>query len=254
MTDRQRRWLTAVLVLGAIVLAMVADRATSATVFFAFGDVILVFFLAWLLAFILSPVVAGLTRLVPVLPRIGAVVLVYATLVGAIVLVVVLVAGALAQSITAFVPSVPTSAATCPSSSPRGRTGSTALGLDQVDLVAQATSFLDNLATYAAQLAGPVQQLAVASLGALGNLLLVLILSLYMVVDRDAILSFFFRVVPPGHEGGGAAARDERRPLVRRLPPRPGDPRRRLRRGRRGRPAPCSACRTSRSRRPRPAS
>jgi hypothetical protein len=83
VTDRQRRWLTAVLVLGAIVLAMVAIEL-AATVFFAFGDVILVFFLAWLLAFILSPVVAGLTRLVPILPRIGAVVLVYATLVGAI--------------------------------------------------------------------------------------------------------------------------------------------------------------------------
>src|SRR6476661_10837573 len=106
VTDRQRRWLTAVLVLGAIVLAMVAIELV-ATVFFALGDVILVFFLAWLLAFILSPVVAGLTRLVPILPRIGAVVLVYATLVGAIVLVVVLVAGALAQSISAFVTSVP---------------------------------------------------------------------------------------------------------------------------------------------------
>ncbi|HLO35794.1 MAG TPA: hypothetical protein VK194_06920, partial [Candidatus Deferrimicrobium sp.] len=106
MTDRQRRWLTAVLVLGAVVLAMVAIEIV-ATVFFAFGDVILVFFLAWLLAFILSPVVAGLTRLVPILPRIGAVVLVYATMVGAIVLVVVLVAGALAQSITAFISNVP---------------------------------------------------------------------------------------------------------------------------------------------------
>ena len=106
VTDRQRRWLTAVLVLGTIVLGMVAI-SLAASVFYAFGDVILVFFLAWLLAFILSPVVAGLTRLVPVLPRIGAVVLVYATLVGAIVLVVVLVAGALAQSIAAFVTSVP---------------------------------------------------------------------------------------------------------------------------------------------------
>src|SRR5437762_12965110 len=87
VTDRQRRWLTAVLVLGAIVLAMVAIEIV-ASVFFALGDVILVFFLAWLLAFILSPVVGGLTRLVPILPRIGAVVLVYGTMVGAIVLVV----------------------------------------------------------------------------------------------------------------------------------------------------------------------
>jgi predicted PurR-regulated permease PerM len=196
VTDRQRRWLTAALILGTIVLAMVAIEL-AATVFFAFGDVILVFFLAWLLAFILSPVVAGLTRLVPVLPRIGAVVLVYATLVGAIVLVVILVAGALAQSIGDFVASVPTLRGDLPRIVAPWQDRLNHLGLGQVDLAAQASSFLDNLADYALQLAGPVQQLAVASLGALGNLLIVLILSLYMVVDRDAILSFLFRLVPP---------------------------------------------------------
>jgi predicted PurR-regulated permease PerM len=196
VTDRQQRWLTAVLVLGAIVLAMIAIE-TAATVFFAFGDVILVFFLAWLLAFILSPVVAGLTRLVPILPRVGAVVLVYAALVGAIVLVVVLVAGALAQSIGDFIASVPSLRNDLPQLLATWQDRLDQLGLKQVDLVAQASAFLDNLADYAVQLAGPVQQLAVASLGALGNLLIVLILSLYMVVDRDAILSFLFRLVPP---------------------------------------------------------
>ena len=185
------------LVLGTIVLGIVAIELV-ATVFFALGDVILVFFLAWLLAFILSPVVAGLTRLVPILPRIGAVVLVYATMVGAIVLAVVGVAGALAQSITAFIANVPSLRSDLPVLLHAWQDRLRAIGLDQVDLVAQAQSFLDNLATYAAQLAGPVQQFAVASLGALGNLLIVLILSLYMVVDRDAILSFFFRIVPPG--------------------------------------------------------
>ena len=196
LTDRQHRLLTAVLVLGTLVLAMVAVNLVAA-VFFAFGDIILVFFLAWLLAFILSPVVAGLVRLIPVLPRIGAVVLVYAILVGAIVLVVVLVAGALAQSIAAFVAGVPTLRQQLPDIVAPWQERLRALGLEQVDLVAQLQSFLDNLATYAAQLAGPLQQLAVASLGAVGNLLIVLILSLYMVADRDAILSFFFRIVPP---------------------------------------------------------
>ncbi len=196
MTDRQRRWLTAVLVLGAFVLAMVAIELV-ATVFFAFGDIILVFFLAWLLAFILSPVVGGLTRLVPFLPRTGAVVLVYAALVAVIVVAVVLVAGALAQSIAAFVAGVPALRLELPDLLAPWQARLTSIGLGQVDLVAQATSFLDNLATYALQLAGPIQQLAVASLGAVGNLLIVLILSLYMAIDRDAILSFFFRVVPP---------------------------------------------------------
>ncbi len=203
LTDRQQRWLTAVLVLGTLVLAMVAIQL-AASVFFALGDVILLFFLAWLLAFILSPVVAGLTRLVPVLPRIGAVVLVYVTLVGGIVLIVVLVAGALAQSIASFIAGVPQLRDQLPVILAPWQDWLKSLGFDQVNLVVQAQSFLDNLATYAVQLAGPIQQLAVASIGALGSLLLVLILSLYMVVDRDQIMSFIFRLVPPARKDEAA--------------------------------------------------
>jgi predicted PurR-regulated permease PerM len=199
VTDRQRRWLSAVLVLGTLVLAIVLLSLVG-SIFFAFGDIVLVFFLAWLLAFILSPGVNGLTRLVPFLPRIGAVVLVYALLVGAIILAVVLVAGAVASSISDFVSSVPTLRQDLPTLLAPWQGRLNGLGLNQIDLVAQATSFLDNLANYAVALAGPVQQLAVASLGAMGNVLIVLILSLYMVVDRDDILSFLFRLVPPAYK------------------------------------------------------
>jgi predicted PurR-regulated permease PerM len=199
VTDRQRRWVSAVLVLGTFVLAIVLMSLVG-SIFFAFGDVVLVFFLAWLLAFILSPGVTGLTRLVPFLPRIGAVVLVYALLVGTIILAVILVAGAVANSISDFVASVPTLRHDLPTLLAPWQARLDGLGLSQIDLVAQATSFLDNLANYAVALAGPVQQLAVASLGAMGNLLIVLILSLYMVIDRDEILSFLFRLVPPAYK------------------------------------------------------
>ena len=70
----------------------------------------------------------------------------------------------------------------------------------QVDLVAQADDILAAAANYATQLVGPVQQLAVASLGAMGTLLLVLILSLYMVVDRDQISTFLFTLVPKSRQ------------------------------------------------------
>ena len=199
VTDRQRRWLSAVLILGTLVLAIVLLSLVG-SIFFAFGDVVLVFFLAWLLAFILSPIVSGLTRFVPFLPRIGAVVLVYAVLVGAIILAVILVAGALATSISDFVVSVPTLRQDLPTLLAPWQARLDGVGLGQVDLLAQATISLDNLSNYAVALAGPVQQLAVASLGAIGNLLIVFILSLYMVVDRDDILSFLFRVVPPGYK------------------------------------------------------
>jgi predicted PurR-regulated permease PerM len=196
LNDRQERWVTAALVLGTLVLAMVAIEL-AAKVFFDFGDIVLVFFLAWLLAFILSPFVSALTRLVPVLPRVGAVVVVYVALLGVIIGLIVLVAGGLAQSITSFIAGVPTLRDQLPTILAPWQDWLRSLGFDQINLVVQAQSFIDNLATYAAQLAGPLQQIAVASLGAMGNVLIVLILSLYMVADRDAILSFFFRIVPP---------------------------------------------------------
>jgi len=196
LNDRQERWVTAALVLGTLVLAMVAIEL-AAKVFFDFGDIVLVFFLAWLLAFILSPFVSALTRLVPVLPRVGAVVVVYVVLLGVIIGLIVLVAGGLAQSITSFIAGVPTLRDQLPTILAPWQDWLRSLGFDQINLVVQAQSFIDNLATYAAQLAGPLQQIAVASLGAMDNVLIVLILSLYMVADRDAILSFFFRIVPP---------------------------------------------------------
>ncbi|HEY7130991.1 MAG TPA: hypothetical protein VH440_02010, partial [Candidatus Limnocylindrales bacterium] len=61
LNDRQGTLVTALLVLGTAVLALVLI-GMLASIFYGFGDVILIFFLAWLLAFILSPVVAALTR------------------------------------------------------------------------------------------------------------------------------------------------------------------------------------------------
>jgi len=195
--ERRRRWVDALLILGTIVLAFVVLQFVS-QLFQAFGDIILIFFLAWLLAFILSPVVGWLASHVPFLPRVGAVIVVYALLVGILIVVMIMVAGALATSIADFVTNVPTLQTQLPLILAPWQERLNGFGLTQVDLVAQGRTFLANLNTYAEELVGPLQQLAVASIGAVGTLLLVLILSLYMVVDRDRILSFMFRIVPPG--------------------------------------------------------
>jgi predicted PurR-regulated permease PerM len=198
LTERQGTLLTALMVLGTIVLAIVAV-ALGATVFYTFGDTILIFFLAWLLAFILSPIVTRLTNAIPFLPRVVATILVYAALAAAIVLVVIVLAGALASSIAEFIESVPTLRDQLPQLLAAWQETLRGLGL-QVDLVAQVDEILDAIAGYAGQLVGPVQQLAVASIGAMGSLLLVLILSLYMVVDRDQISKFLFTLVPKSRQ------------------------------------------------------
>lgn len=198
LTPRERRWLDAVLFLAAVALAFVV-LGYLASLLAAFGDLILVFFLAWLLAFILTPLV-GRVATIPFLSRTGAVIVVYILLFGGLVILAVAIAGALANSIADFIASVPTLRNDLPGLLAPWQARINGLGFVDIDLAAQASAFLDNLSRYANQLAGPLQQIAVASLGALANLLLIVILSLYMVADRDRLLASIFRLVPPQYK------------------------------------------------------
>src|SRR3712207_4636491 len=65
---REQRLLGIVLALGAVALFFIVVDALG-RVFFAFGDILLTFFLAWLLAFIISPIVSRLVDAIPGLPR-----------------------------------------------------------------------------------------------------------------------------------------------------------------------------------------
>ncbi len=198
LTQRERRWLDIVLILSAVALGFVV-LGFLANLLVAFGDIILVFFLAWLLAFILTPVVTGVAAISHI-NRTGAVVVVYVLLFGGLVVLIVGVAGAIAASVTDFIASVPSLRADLPSLVAPWQARVDGLGLTDVDLVSQANAFLDNLSRYATALAGPLQQVAVASLGAIANLILILILSLYMVADRDRLLAFLVRLSPPRYK------------------------------------------------------
>jgi len=197
LTPRERRWFDAILVLAAFALGFIVIGFVG-QIFGVFGDLIMVFFLAWLLAFMLSPVVDRVYK-IPYVSRTGAVLGVYLLIFGGLVVVTLLVASALFGSITDFIANLPSLRANLPSILEPWQARLNDIGL-QVDLQAQATVFLDNLSQYAAQLAVPLQQLAVASLGAIGNLGLVVVLSLYMVADRDRLVAFLFWLVPTGYK------------------------------------------------------
>lgn len=195
---RDRRLVGALLVLGVIALFFLIIEQI-ATVFFYFGDILLTFFLAWLLAFIISPVVTRIVDAVPRLPRAVAAVIVYTLVVVVMVLTVVVAAGALATSIAQFVASIPDIRANLPTILAPWQQWLTSIGLSQINLAAEAGAVLANLDQVAGQLVAPLQQVAVASLGALGTMLIVFFLSIYMVVDRDQIVAFLFRLVPPAY-------------------------------------------------------
>jgi predicted PurR-regulated permease PerM len=193
---RERRLVSAILVLGTVVLFFVAvDLAASAIGFF--GDILLTFFLAWLLAFVISPVVTRIASAIPRLPHVVATVLVYTAIVVVLVFLILLTAQALTTSITQFVASIPEIRTNIHAIVAPMQAWLVSIGLGQVDLATQALAILDNLDQVAARLIVPLQSIAVASVGAIGTMLIVFILSIYMVVDRDAIMAFLFRLVPP---------------------------------------------------------
>jgi len=203
MLDRQldardSRLLRIVLTLGAITLFFIVV-GFLADVFFFFGDVLLTFFLAWLIAFIISPLVSRLVDLIPRMPRAAATVVVYSAVVVVALGIIVGGAAALARSTTQFIASIPNIRSDLPEIVAPFERFLGSLGLGDVDLVGQANELLANLDDFAAQLIEPLQQLAVASIGVIGTLLIMFFLSIWMVVDRERIVAFLFRLVPPAY-------------------------------------------------------
>lgn len=197
LTPRERKWLDAVLVLAAVALAFIVLGFVGG-LFAYFGDLIMVFFLAWLLAFMFTPLVNRATA-IPFMTRTGAIFTVYLLIFGGLVVITIVVAAALFSSLTDFIADLPSLRANLPEIVRPWQERLNDFGFGNVDLLAQVTTFLDNINQYATQLVAPLQQLAVASLGAIGNLLLVVVLSLYMVADRDRIQAFFFGLIPPAY-------------------------------------------------------
>ena len=195
LPESERRWLHAVLVLGTLVLALVLLAQVSVILVFL-SDLLLVLLLAWLLAFMLSPVVKLILRAFPKLPRVVVVGAIYGVLFIGLSWITLVVAGSLAGSIAGFVRELPSLQARLPEILAGLQNGLTNLGF-QVDLVAAARDLLGNLGDLGDKLVGPLTDLAIFSLGIVGNLLIVIFLSLFIVLDQERILAYMNRLVPP---------------------------------------------------------
>lgn len=195
LPESERRWLHAVLVLGTLVLALVLTSQVAVILVF-FTDVLLVLLLAWLLAFMLSPVVGLVLKAFPKLPRAAVVAGVYLALLVGLSWVVLLVAGSLASSITGFVAELPTLQGRLPEILAPLQGTLQNIGF-QVDLVATARDLLGNLGDLGDDLVQPLTDLALFSVGIVANLLIVVFLSLFIVLDKDRMLAYVNRMVPP---------------------------------------------------------
>src|SRR5437868_13320346 len=108
ISDGDRRALRVLLYLALVAVGFVV-LSFLATITLYFSDIVAIFFLAWLLAFLIDPFASWLVRASPAgsLPRGVAVLLVYFLIAIAIVVVAVVIADSLASSITQFVDAAP---------------------------------------------------------------------------------------------------------------------------------------------------
>ena len=197
LTDRQRTLVDAVLVLAVIALGFIV-LGFVANVFYTFFDILTLFFLAWLLSFALLPLINGLTRIVPRMNQTGAVIVIYLAIVVILLAILVQASAALASSINQFIVDAPNLQDQLTNLLTGLQERLAAFGFE-VDLVSQAPTIVANLQAWAAQLVGPLQSVALASIGVFGNVLLLVILSIYIAIDRDEIVAFLYRLVPPGY-------------------------------------------------------
>lgn len=193
--ESEGRWIRALLILATLTVGLVFI-GLAANVVLYFSEIILILVMAWVFAFVLSPVVTAIKRVLPAAPRSLVVVTVYALLFVALSAIVLVIASQLADSIVSFTEELPTLRERMPEILGEWQDRLDALGL-QVNLVLVANDALDGVAESSGQFLGPLQEIALASLNTLGNLMFMIFLSLFIVIDKDRLLGFVNQVTPP---------------------------------------------------------
>jgi predicted PurR-regulated permease PerM len=188
------RLITAFLVLGSLAFGLfVVDRVV--TIAGGFSSILLVIFLAWLLSFLVAQAAEGLRRRLGI--RRGlAIALVY---VGVILFIGLLIYDTVQVGAhdTADILSRSSEVTARIHALLVGAQKTLGLSRNTIDLAATFDQGQQELfATISASLNNQVQAIAGTTLSVLGNLFVIVVLSLYAVVDVDAILGALSRLVP----------------------------------------------------------
>jgi predicted PurR-regulated permease PerM len=187
-------WFRVLIILGVLALGMyVVGQLWELAVHF--GDIIGLFFLAWLLAFILLPVVRFLEARFPI-GRSGAAAVVYVVLLVCLATLVVLIVPLFVDQVAQLAGQLPTLAASLP-----GRVSQVQHFLDERNLPIDAAALTGpSLSQQAGQLGSRLVENSVEIASGIANgvfrLTLVIILSFYIVLDGDRFLAQVLASVP----------------------------------------------------------
>jgi predicted PurR-regulated permease PerM len=199
LIQSEGRWIHALLVLSTITVALVLTGLLSNIVVY-FSDILLILVMAWLFAFILSPLASWVERHMPVLPRVAVVAAIYGLLFVVLAAIVVTVAVGVGSSFKSLIDDLPKIQADLPQTLKQWQAQLDALHV-QVNLVTTVDQALQGLRQLSGDLVKPAADLALASLGIIGNLLMVVFLSVFILIDKDKIMAFFLRLAPPRYAG-----------------------------------------------------
>ncbi|MEO7118585.1 MAG: AI-2E family transporter, partial [Candidatus Limnocylindrales bacterium] len=191
----EQRWFHALLVMGTIVVALILIGQVAQLLVY-FSDILFILVMAWVVAFALSPLVAGILRAFPTLSRGLVAILIYVIILVILVAIVLVAASSLTSSILQFVEELPSLQGRLPEILQPWQNQLSAVGI-HIDLVKSAQDLLTGLGSLGGDLVPALTGLALASLGAIGNLMLIVFLSLFILIDKDKMSAFFNRLVPP---------------------------------------------------------
>lgn len=190
---RERRWLLAFLVLGSAYFAVLLTELLLGFLG-GFSQILLILFLAWLLAFVMSPVARFFEDRVH-LSRGIAVGVAYLFALLALGFALFTTGAAITQQLAQAGADFPETAKKIEATLAGYQS---TLGLDRFDihLVTLFRSAQDQVGHLAGAIFDQAQEIAGATLATLGSLFLILILSLYMLADSERLLAKLNRVVP----------------------------------------------------------
>jgi predicted PurR-regulated permease PerM len=190
---RERRWLVVFLALGSAYFGfLLAERVLG--FIGGFATILLILFLAWLLAFVMSPVVAALEGQLN-LPRPAVVIAAYVVALLVFGFVLFYTGAALTQQVAELARNYPEAERDILATLAGWEEGLHfgRLEVDLTDLYASAVSELGRLG---GQIVESAREVAGVTIAALGGLLLIIVLSLYMLMDSQRILGRMRGAVP----------------------------------------------------------
>ena len=190
---RERRWLIGFLVLGSAYFAvLLLERLLDVVA--GFGSIVLIIFLAWLLSFVMSPVVSWLEERLDA-PRSGVVIATYLLALVVFGFVLFYTGSAITQQVAELAESYPQTERDIIAvlgqwerSLQVGR-----LQVDLTDLYAGAVTQVEQLGR---DIVEQAQGIAGVTIAALGSLFLIIVISLYMLMDSQRILGRLRAAVP----------------------------------------------------------